>query len=343
MKIEEIHLPGSRVMIGKSRERLVDYIPVGKKIIVITETVLYDLYRDFLKEFEVICVEGGEEHKTWDTVDRIINALIARGADRETFIVGFGGGIVCDVTGFVASVFMRGCRFAFVPTTLLAQADASVGGKNGINYQGYKNMIGMFRQPEFVLCDPTVFATLGTREYVAGFAEIVKAAIIADVSLFTYLEEHVDEALRKDTPCLIRLIHDSLKIKARIVTEDERESGIRRLLNLGHTFAHAIEKNRQILHGEAVSVGLCMAARYSEQRGGLSVCERQRVEILLGRLKLPIRVEIPFPLLIETMGKDKKKTGEWIHLILPKRIGVCEDRIVEFHTLEDSLRGKMEI
>ena len=338
MSVKEMRLFHSRVFIGSGKEQLMNYLPGGKRVILVTERKLLVLYADFLSSFEVITIEGGEEHKTWNTVETIIRALMEKEADRETFIVAFGGGIVCDVVGFAASIYMRGCSFGFVPTTLLAQVDASVGGKNGINFQGYKNMIGVFRQPEFVLCDPTFLTTLGERDYVSGLAEVVKAAVIGDAALFSYLEGHVEEILRRESVCLTRLVGDAVQVKIRIVQADEREGGVRRLLNLGHTLAHAIEKQQVGLHGEAVSVGLCWVACIAVRLGILADADYQRLVALLKDLHLPTRVDIPLNALQKAIRRDKKRTGGGIHLILPREIGVCEDRIVSLQQLNEWLQ-----
>lgn len=329
-----ISIQGSRIVIGEQTRFLRKYLPVGCRVIVITEESIYSIYQGILRDYEVIRIRGGESHKNWETIDRITEELIRLEADRNTFIVGFGGGVVCDITGFVASIYMRGCRFGFVATTLLAQVDASVGGKNGVNYHGYKNILGVFNQPEFVICDPELLDTLGDREYAAGFSEIVKAAMIADAGLFCYMEEHVNPALQKDRACLEILVKESVNIKASIVERDMKEGGVRRLLNLGHTFAHALEKNGIPLHGEAVSIGLCMASKLSVYKGYMSGEEFDRVMRLLELFHLPVQTAIPASRLLEAMRKDKKRDKECIHLILPVGIGQCKEEFVSFGELE---------
>jgi 3-dehydroquinate synthase len=216
---------------------------------------------------------------------------------------------------------------------LLSQVDASVGGKNGVNYEGYKNMLGVFAQPQLVICDPQSIATLPQRELVAGFAEIVKAAMIASDSLFDYIEQNAEKALQKDPQTLEHLVYEAVKIKADIVAVDERERDERRKLNLGHTFAHAIEKNTALMHGEAVSVGLCKAARLAGMLKLMSADEQKRVENILQRLSLPTDVDIPNAALCAAMRKDKKKNGNAIHMVLPVGIGRCEVREMAFAAL----------
>ena len=251
----------SRVVIGDAINSLENYLPSGRKVVIVTDPNVHRLYKEIINRYDYCLIGLGEPNKTLGTAGKLYGELLARGADRSTFLVGFGGGIVTDVTGFVASTYMRGLRFGFVATTLLAQVDASVGGKNGVNYEGYKNMVGTFNQPDFVLCDPTMLDTLPEREFRAGLAEVVKAAIIADADLFGRIERTTFEALRTDTDLLSDAVSAAIRVKADIVERDERESGDRRKLNLGHTLAHAIEKaSNRMNHGEAVAVGTALIA-----------------------------------------------------------------------------------
>ncbi len=331
--MKEITLHGSRVLVGESVENATKYLPKSQ-VVIITDSNARKHFSALCATFPCIEIESGEAHKTLKTVDYITSQLIALGADRSTFLLGVGGGIVCDITGFVASVYMRGCPFGFVSTTLLSQVDASVGGKNGVNYEGYKNMLGVFAQPGFVICDPNSFGTLPQKEFVAGFSEIVKAAMIAKAPLFDFIEKNAAKALRKDPEVLEHLVYESVKIKADIVAVDEREKGERRKLNLGHTFAHAIEKNSMLMHGEAVSVGLCLASQVAVSLGLMTSAELERVKNLLAQLQLPTATGIPSATLLSAMRKDKKKSGDSLHLILPVGIGGCEVREVKLTELE---------
>ncbi|MDR0687566.1 MAG: 3-dehydroquinate synthase [Prevotellaceae bacterium] len=330
--MKEISLHGSRILIGEAAANVHKYLPPAH-VVVITDSNVRRHYGALCGAFPTITIEAGEPHKTLATIDYITSELVRLEADRKTFILGVGGGIVCDVAGFAASVFMRGLPFGFVSTSLLSQVDASVGGKNGVNYRGYKNMLGVFAQPQLVVCDPLSMATLPQKEFVAGFAEIVKAAMIASATLFDYVEKNAEKALRKDPQTLEHMVYKSVKIKADIVAVDEREQGERRKLNLGHTFAHAIEKNTTLSHGEAVSVGLCKASQVAVTLGLMSADELQRVENILQRLALPTTVTIPGAELYAAMRKDKKKSGDAIHLVLPVGIGRCEIREVSLATL----------
>jgi 3-dehydroquinate synthase len=221
--------------------------------------------------------------------------------------VGFGGGITTVVAGFVASTYMRGVGFGFVATSLLAQVDASVGGKNGVNLGGYKNMVGVFNQPDFVLCDVGVLDTLPEREFRAGLAEVVKSAVIDDVQLFEMLEGASAERLLTDKPLLEQVVWRTVSVKARIVAQDEREGGVRRLLNLGHTVAHAIEKcTREFVHGEAVAVGMVAINRVAESLGVLSGDDARRIDALIQGLGLPVRCDVPTEMLTNALRKDKR-------------------------------------
>jgi 3-dehydroquinate synthase len=247
--------------------------------------------------------------------------------------------VVCDVAGFVASTYLRGVRFGFVATTLLAQADAGAGGKNGVNVGGYKNMVGVIRQPEFVICDPDLLKTLPKRELLSGFAEIVKHALIGDPDLFSYLEGHWEEALRLKGEVIERLVYDSLCVKASVVNRDETERGDRKILNFGHTLGHAIESIARVSHGEAVSAGMAIASRYSWEKGYLSSQELERLLRLLGQLGLPTGLELEKKGVMGAVLKDKKKTGERVSFVLLKGIGKAVIEDLGVRDLED-MAGK---
>jgi 3-dehydroquinate synthase len=310
----------SIILVGEKLKNLDDYLPTGK-VIVITDQHINKLYNHAFSSFPVIEIGLGESNKTLETLSLIFEKLIEYEADRNTFIVAIGGGIVCDVAGFAASVFMRGLRYGFVSTSLLSQVDASVGGKNGVNFQRYKNMIGVFNQPEFVMIDIEMLDTLDDREFRSGFAEIIKAAAIRDEQLFSYLEMNHQRALLKDASVLEHLIYESVMIKARVVEADEKEKGERKILNFGHTFAHAIEHLTDILHGEAVSIGMVMAADYAVQLGLLNQSARDRLAQLLTNFQLPVRIELNHKDMVSAMKKDKKRQNDQMNMIFLDRIG----------------------
>ncbi len=326
----------SRILIAERLENLQRYIPVAKPII-ITDTNVGKLYPLDAIAGGVITIGTGETIKTLETVEKIYAQLLSLQADRSAFIVGVGGGIVCDITGFAASTFMRGVRFGFVATSLLAQVDASVGGKNGVNFQGYKNMVGLFHQPEFVICDLEVLKTLPPREISCGLAEIVKHAAIADADFFAFLEEQAESVLALDPEAIEKLVLRLVDIKSAIVSRDETEKGERRLLNFGHTFGHAIEKVSGISHGEAVSIGMVMAAALSVKRGLLSAQEDRRQRDLLAKLQLPNGFASDPQKILDAVTKDKKKAGDRIHFILLAGIGNAVVEPIAIEELEEAL------
>ena len=310
----------STLYIGESLQNLKDYIPPVKMVIITDSIVKHHYHRDF-PSADVIEIGMGEKIKNLDTVRMVYEKLIEFEVDRSSFIVGIGGGIVCDIAGFVASTYLRGVRFGFVSSTLLSQVDASVGGKNGVNFGGYKNMVGVFNQPEFVICDMGLLKTLPNKEVLCGMAEIVKHAAIGNAALFSYLETYYEKALRLDHEVIERLVWDSVLLKSTVVNRDEKEAGERRKLNFGHTFGHAIEKTAGVPHGEAISVGMVIASALSEKRGNLLSEDTKRIESLLKRLGLPTRLQFNREKVLEALRRDKKRQSENIHFVLLQSLG----------------------
>ena len=329
----------SRIILGGWEHDLHPLLPWGHRVIVITDTSIARRYRRLINQYEHIVIGTGEKIKTLATIEQLHRELIERGADRQTFLLGIGGGIVTDITGFVASTFMRGVRFGFVSTTLLGQVDASVGGKNGVNLDGYKNMIGCFNQPEFVLCDIGMLRTLSDRQFRAGLAELIKTGLLGNRVLFEMVEALTFEEVRRDPLLTADLVLMAIKIKAGIVERDERESGERRKLNLGHTVAHAIEKcSRKMLHGEAVAVGCVVMARLAADMGLLPARDAERIERMFERMGFTLTSPAPIEKLITALRKDKKSAGDQIKIVLPTAIGQCEVRSVMFDWLDERLR-----
>ena len=328
----------SRILVGERLENLQRYLPAAKPII-ITDVNVRRLYPLDSMAVEVITIGTGEEIKTLDTIRDIYGRLLSCEADRSTFIVGIGGGIVCDITGFAAATFLRGLRFGFVATTLLAQVDAAIGGKNGVNFIGYKNMVGLIHQPEFVICDPETLKTLPQKEISCGLAEIVKHAAIADAALFAYLEKHAEDILALNSEVIEKLVQTSVRIKSAVVGRDEKEKGERRLLNFGHTFAHAIEKVMGTSHGEAVSRGMAIAAALSVKKGLLTEDENKRLRALLNNLKLPTYFGLETQAVVHAIGKDKKREGNWIHFVLLNGIGSAIVDKITVEELKDVIHG----
>ena len=267
----------------------------------------------------------GEQHKTMATVNHVLDALVGARYGRDCVIVALGGGVVGDIAGFAAAIYQRGVDFIQVPTTLLAQVDSAVGGKTGVNHPGGKNLLGAFHQPLCVLADTDTLRTLPDRELAAGLAEVVKYGLIADADLFAWLERQTEALLRRDTAALGHVIRRSCELKAEVVGQDEHERGRRALLNLGHTFGHAIELKAgygEWLHGEAVAAGTCMAAEFSARVGTLDPSAVDRIRQLFQRLHLPVRPPPAEPgQFLAAMGMDKKVVAGQIRLVLLDRIG----------------------
>jgi len=328
----------SRVVVGRAVEELPHLLPAGRTV-VLTDRNVVRCRPELFEGCDPICIEPGEEHKTLRTVEAVCSELIRRRTDRTTFLLGIGGGIVTDVAGFVASVYLRGIPFGFVSTTVLGCVDASVGGKNGVNLEGYKNMAGVFAQPRFVVCDPSLFATLPLREFRAGLSEAVKAGIIGDEALFEQIERAGLDGLRTDAKAMERVVIHSVRLKAAIVGRDEHERGERRKLNLGHTFGHAVEKcSREMNHGEAVAVGMALAARLAVQLELLSAAACERIVQLLAALGFATEPPVPVAKLFDAVTKDKKSEGDAIHVVLPTAVGACEVRTMTFEELARLVR-----
>ena len=318
-----LSVKGRSVVVGSLVDELPHLLP-NRRVVVISDLNLDRYHHSLLAQYEYILISQGETSKTLHTVDKIYRQFIEMGVDRSTFILGIGGGIVTDVTGFVASTFMRGLEFGFVSTTLLGQVDASVGGKNGVNVDGYKNMVGTFNQPKFVICDVDMLSTLSEREFRTGLAEMIKAGVIADSELFERMEACTLQELRQNREMLKELVYRAIKVKADIVERDEREAGDRRKLNLGHTLAHAIEKcSSKMNHGEAVAVGLSLIADAAWRSGALEEEDKARIDRLLLGYGFSITPPVEVRRLLKEVKRDKKSEGEAIYIVLPTKIGEC--------------------
>ena len=322
----------STLYVGRAEELLERVLPEGRTI-VITDANIDRLYPNLVRRYEHIIVGQGEVCKSLQTVERVYRELMTLGADRSTFILGIGGGIVTDIAGFVAATYMRGVDFGFVSTTLLGQVDASIGGKNGVNVADYKNMVGTFRQPRFVIADVEMLRTLPKRELRAGMAEVVKSAIIADAELFERLER-CGGAIYDSVEDMQEVMLGAVAVKARIVAEDEREGGVRRLLNLGHTLGHAIEKcTHDVNHGEGVAIGMSLVAHAAVRRGMLSEDVAKRIDSVLVALGLKLDMPVTITEMLREVKCDKKKKNNSIRLIVPVRIGECEIKELSFEEL----------
>lgn len=326
----------STIIVGESISNLSKYIP-GKGVYIITDENVDKLYGDKFSNFPKIVVKAGEASKNLLSVSEIYRWLLDAGADRSSFIVGIGGGVVCDIAGFVASTYMRGVEFGFVATSLLAQVDASVGGKNGVDLDGYKNIVGTFNQPKFIICDTSMLKTLPVVELSNGFAEMVKHCLIADAADFAFMENNIEKLMQCDVEVITPLLAKSVRIKASVVTTDEHEKGERKKLNLGHTWGHAVEKISGLPHGQSVSIGLEFAARLSAEKGLLENRDYMRIMNLLRELHLPICTSINPLRIFEALTKDKKKVDDSIDFILMKGIGNVVIERLELNEIKNFL------
>ena len=314
-----------------SKSLLSDHIQ-GKQVMVVTNTTIAPLYleklKDALSDFNVesVILPDGEEFKTLETLNKVFDALLKAKFDRSSTLVALGGGVVGDITGYAAASYQRGVNFIQVPTSLLSQVDSSVGGKTGVNHELGKNMIGAFYQPKAVIIDVDTLDTLSDQEYSAGMAEVIKYGLLGNADFFSMLETNIESIMARNKDLIIEIIFNSCKDKASIVALDEFERGKRALLNLGHTFGHGIENAfgyGNYLHGEAVSIGMVMAAKLSMDEGYLSNEDAIRVESILSKADLPISIKksIGSETLIEAMSLDKKSIDGKIRLVLLKALG----------------------
>jgi 3-dehydroquinate synthase len=284
----------------------------------------------------VISLKPGEEYKIQATVDAVIDTLIGMKADRKTMLVGMGGGVITDLTGYIASIYMRGLDFGFVPTSLLAMVDASIGGKNGIDVGEYKNMVGVIRQPSFLLYDTSLLKTLPHHYWSDGFAEIIKHACIKDAAAFKILQGTDIPLLQKDEKLLASIIKRNALLKTKVVQRDEFEKGDRKLLNFGHTLGHAIETQYELSHGQAVSLGMVYACKISEQVLGFTGTEK--VVDLLTQYDLPVAATFNMDKVLNILRMDKKRVSTHMNYVLLDKIGKGVVYPIELKKLEQTLK-----
>jgi len=337
--------------LGRS-SKLMGEVLKPSRIVVVTHPSIRSLYGDRLVSSfvqdkfstDIIEVPEGERSKSLQQAEKIYDRLMEIKSDRKTLLVALGGGVIGDLTGFIAATYQRGIPFMQVPTTLLSQVDSSVGGKTAVNHPRGKNMIGAFYQPRLVLIDIETLKTLPDNEFRAGLAEVVKHGVITDPELFQYLEDHVDQIQNKDPDCLKHIIIKSCAIKAKVVERDERESHYRMILNFGHTFGHAVESltgYSTFIHGEAVAMGMVKAADLSVLTGRCSDEVAKRIANLLDRFGLPTRFpDLDPKAVVESMQRDKKTSYQQLRFVLVKQIGSVE--IVDTVSEEDVLQVLMD-
>jgi 3-dehydroquinate synthase len=310
----------SEIQIGNAWENLKKLLP-EKGVVIVTDNNIKQLYGSGFPDFPVFALTPGEESKKLETIEKLSVKLLETGIDRSGFILGIGGGVVCDVAGFLASVYMRGIRCGYVSTSLLSQVDASTGGKTGVNLGGTKNILGTIRQPEFVICDPQMLSTLSDAEYLSGLAELIKTAIIGDYSLFNLIEDKQREIAGRDPFLMTELVAKCISFKASVVSEDENETGLRRILNFGHTFGHAIEMHEAMKHGFAVASGMELASAFSAEKGLISKADHDRIVKMLSSFGLLGRYNIDEAKMSKLILNDKKKSGSGINFVLINAIG----------------------
>ncbi|HWR33209.1 MAG TPA: 3-dehydroquinate synthase [Chitinophagaceae bacterium] len=290
-----------------------------KATVLITDENIYNAHPKRFKGWDTIILKPGEEYKVQATVDAVIEKLIEMEADRTTTLVGIGGGVITDVTGYVASVYMRGLKFGFVPTSILALVDASIGGKNGIDVGMFKNMIGVIRQPSFILHDMVFLNSLPQVEWENGFAEIIKHACIKDAAMFAELESNSLKTYQARQKSICELIQRNAIIKTKVVQKDEFEKGERRLLNFGHSLGHALETQYELMHGQAISIGITYACQISEQLAGFK--QTERVVNLLQKYNLPTYASFNKQKVFEVLKMDKKREKKEMNYVVLEKIG----------------------
>lgn len=336
MNTLEFCFGGSKYPVYVAREwKSVTELISAENTVILSDTNICNIYGNEFPDCPVITIGDGETIKNISTVEDILKHLLLIGADRSTFLLAIGGGLLCDIAGFVASIYMRGIEFGFVSTSLLSQVDASIGAKNGINLGGIKNMIGCFNHPDFVICDQTMLKTLDRDEFISGLGEIVKYALIKNHEMLGYIEENIDSILNRDLDVIEKLVLTSINIKSAIVGSDSREKGERRLLNFGHTTGHAIEAVSGMKHGFAIAHGMIVASEISYEEGLLNLQELGRIKSVLSRLNLLRSLKINKEKLKEYIIQDKKKSGQSINFILIDGIGNAIEREYSFSRLMD--------
>lgn len=313
-------------------EKMVD----KSNAIYITDENVYALHQKQFKGKPTIVIPAGEVHKQQATVDFIIEALLNFGANRQSILIGVGGGVVTDMVGYVAGVFMRGVQVGFVPTTILAMVDASIGGKNGIDVGVYKNMVGLIRQPAFILYDHSFLATLPSYHWENGFAEIIKHAAIKDAKMMKELHANDLAYYQKNPKALAALIQKNVELKVKVVQKDEFEQGDRKLLNFGHTLGHAIENDHALLHGHAISIGMVYAAKISQVLHDFT-----GTGLLVETLKkygLPTAMHFDVDQAMQVMQKDKKKANAGMQYVLLNKIGKGVYETIPMKTLQKLIK-----
>lgn len=308
-----------------------------KATVLITDENVFNAHAKRFRGWRTIVLKAGEAYKVQATVDDIIRQLIEAEADRKTTLVGIGGGVITDITGYVASVYMRGIRFGFLPTSLLALVDASVGGKNGIDVGVYKNMVGVIRQPSFILHDMLFLKSLPQHEWENGFAEIIKHACIKDAAMFRELVSHTLKTYQAKPRLAAALLQRNAQLKAKVVQQDEFEKSVRRLLNFGHTLGHALENEYKLMHGQAVAIGMTYACHISEQLTGFK--QTAKVVKILEQYGLPTYMSFDKQRAFDVLKMDKKRERKEMNYVLLEKVGKGIVQSIPLVRLEKIIQG----
>ncbi|HMA68300.1 MAG TPA: 3-dehydroquinate synthase [Candidatus Mcinerneyibacterium sp.] len=331
----------STIYIGQKLFEIVDKkLGEYKRVILIADKKMEKVVRKNFNFDDIIFLEVNEKLKNIENYIFLLKKLIKMRVDRNSYILSIGGGVLSDLVGFVASTYMRGVKFSFIPTTLLSQVDASIGGKNGININGFKNLAGTFNCPEYIFVDLSFLNTLDIKNFRSGIAEIIKYGIINDIKFFEYLYENSDEILKKSEENIEYIIYKSIQIKNSVVKKDKKEKNLRKILNFGHTIGHAIELEKKLPHGFSVSIGMVYAAKISQFLDFTCKKTVERIVSLLEKYGLPTEVDIDNGVMLENILKDKKKNGDYIDFIFIDKIGspvIKEIKIKELSEIIKSL------
>lgn len=338
MRIEATVFSGENVStcFDASFENITHFHPTNKTLIVTDENI-FKLHNKKFDGYTVIVVDGTEKNKTQATVDNIIAQMLELNIDKTWLLAGVGGGVITDMAGYVASIYKRGIKLGLVPTSILGMTDAAIGGKNGVNVGVYKNMVGTTYRPTFILYDFTFLNTLPTSEWINGFAEIIKHACIKDAAMFTELENNDIDFYINNRDAAITLIEKNVALKTAVVVADEFEKADRFQLNFGHTFGHALENLYKLPHGHAVSIGMVMAAKVSEEINNFDSVAVERLKKLLQQYKLPILHSFDKNEVLNLLTKDKKRAGDAINFVLLNTIGEASVKQLSFHTIQSLL------
>ncbi|HUM97941.1 MAG TPA: 3-dehydroquinate synthase [Chitinophagaceae bacterium] len=306
-----------------------------KACVLLTDENIYKAHRQRFKGWNVIVLKSGESYKVQPTIDALVAQLIEMEAGRSTTLVGVGGGVITDITGYLAAVYMRGLKFGFVPTSILGMVDASIGGKNGIDVGDYKNMVGTIKQPDFILHDMAFLKSLPQQEWVNGFAEVIKHACIKDKKMFEELEQKSLRQFQQKQKTICELVQRNTMVKVNVVKRDEFERNERRMLNFGHTLGHALETQYELLHGQAISIGMAFACYVSEKLCGFK--ETERVEQLLSQYHLPMAAAFDKQRVFNILKMDKKREKRQMNFVLLNKIGKAVVHPVSLVQLEKLL------